>query len=352
MDLDALICIIFIFPDNITCAGALRCRNSSICVASKHICDGTASCPFEDDEMDCSTSMENVRSLIIDTPTSLAEYSTNKYVLLASLNLSGNMLTDVDSSMFKNLLNLLVLDLSDNDIGDLKPSTFTEMTRLQTLRLAGNTRLSGIHPGTFKGLNSVTKLELKNMNISVINSGTFIGLESLRVLNISHNIISSLPDNVFEGLSQLNTLDLRGNPIQQFSSSVFHGLDSLKTLVSDLYLLCCIRPSTVSESQCLPKPNEFSSCDDLMRNEVLRAFVWIIGLMALLGNALAIVYRLSMEISMFKTGNGVLLTNLNLADFLMGVYLIIIGSADSHFRGEYVWNDLAWRGGQVCRLAG
>lgn len=302
--------------------------------------------------MDCRTSTDSVRSLTLDASSNLADYSFRKHALLASLNLSGNMLTDIDSSMFKGLLNLLVLDLSDNDIEDLKPSTFTEMSRLQTLHLAGNTRLSGIHPGTFKGLRSVKELELKNMKISVINSGTFVGLESLTVLNISHNIIASLPENAFEGLSQLNLLDVRGNPIQQFSRSVFHGLDSLKTLVSDLYLLCCIRPPTVSESQCFPKRNEFSSCDDLMRNEILRAFVWIIGLMALLGNALAIAYRLSMEVAMFRTGNGVLLTNLNLADFLMGVYMVIIGGADFHFRGEYVWNDLAWRGGRICRLAG
>ena len=47
-----------------------------------------------------------------------------------------------------------------------------------------------------------------------------------------------------------------------------------------------------------------------------------------------------------------LLLNLLLADFLMGVYLYIIGSADVHYGQNYVFFADKWRHGGACALAG
>lgn len=279
-------------------------------------------------------------------------YTFNEYAVLATLNLSSKGIETMGKYLFEGLMNLLVLDLSHNKLTDLGENLFSDLNRLKIINFHGNPDINGIDQGSFNGLSSLEELELKNMKISIINTLTFEGLDSLKTLNLSNNHISTLKDKAFAGLSNLKILDLRGNEITEFSKDVFFGLDSLKTLFSDLYLLCCIKPNSVPDNQCFPTRNEFSSCDDLMRNEILRAFVWIIGLIALSGNALALVYRFLQERTSFKTGNGILLTNLCVADFLMGVYMIIIGSADSHFRGKYVWNDIAWRNGVICKLAG
>ena len=45
-------------------------------------------------------------------------------------------------------------------------------------------------------------------------------------------------------------------------------------------------------------------------------------------------------------------SNLCLADFLMGIYLTIIGTADSLYTGQYVLEDEAWRSSVVCKAAG
>lgn len=296
----------------------------------------------------CNSTGTKIRSLSPKTSRNLTHYS-----YLAYLDMSGLKLSVINKTLFQGLYNLLSLDLSDNHLVNLNPDIFADLDHLKKLKLTGNTQLRIIRPGAFRGLKFLEDdMDLSSMKISTIFSGTFEGLDSVKVLNLSHNEISVLQDYGFSGMDKLEKLYLNGNPITEFSNKIFEGLTSLKMLVSDLFLLCCIRPSTVAEDQCFPKRDEFSSCDDLMRNEMLRYFVWIIGMFALFGNALALVYRMVVENQSFRTGNGILLTNLCIADFLMGIYMLIIGSADTHFRGEYVWNDIAWRRGKLCRFAG
>ncbi len=97
---------------------------------------------------------------------------------------------------------------------------------------------------------------------------------------------------------------------------------------------------------------EFSSCEDLIRKEVLRAFLWIVCLTSLLGNVLSLVYRLIWDTSKLKLGYGIFVTNLAISDFMMGVYLIIIAIADVVFRGSYMTEDIWWRNSHGCTLAG
>ena len=47
-----------------------------------------------------------------------------------------------------------------------------------------------------------------------------------------------------------------------------------------------------------------------------------------------------------------LITNLAFGDLLMGIYLLVIASADEHYRGVYIAYDASWRGSQLCQFAG
>ena len=53
-----------------------------------------------------------------------------------------------------------------------------------------------------------------------------------------------------------------------------------------------------------------------------------------------------------KLGYGIFVSNLAISDFLMGVYIIIIASADVFYRGNYMMNDDVWRTGWLCTVAG
>lgn len=101
---------------------------------------------------------------------------------------------------------------------------------------------------------------------------------------------------------------------------------------------------------CVTPQNEFSSCEDMMKNPIIRFCLWILGIVALVGNLSVIFWRLfygeDSKVQSF------LLKNLAVADFLMGVYLIILAVQDTRWQGEYFEHDVQWRGGTLCQVTG
>jgi hypothetical protein len=53
-----------------------------------------------------------------------------------------------------------------------------------------------------------------------------------------------------------------------------------------------------------------------------------------------------------KLGFGAFVTHLSVSDFVMGVYLVVIGIADRLYTGSYLWNEYRWRHSAACSLAG
>ena len=47
-----------------------------------------------------------------------------------------------------------------------------------------------------------------------------------------------------------------------------------------------------------------------------------------------------------------LLSNLAVADFLMGIYMMIIGAKNESYRGDYARHDISWRQSNLCTLSG
>lgn len=81
--------------------------------------------------------------------------------------------------------------------------------------------------------------------------------------------------------------------------------------------------------------------------------MWLLGLSALIGNIIVIVWRCreSNERGGKKTYSFLVL-NLAVSDFMMGVYMLILAVADVHFGEKYARQANAWRSGAVCKLAG
>ena len=87
-----------------------------------------------------------------------------------------------------------------------------------------------------------------------------------------------------------------------------------------------------------------------MKNPAVRVCLWILGIVALVGNLSVIFWRLFY--SEDSKVQPFLLKNLAVADFLMGVYLIIIAVQDTRWQGEYFKYDVQWRGGILCQVTG
>ncbi|XP_062589227.1 uncharacterized protein LOC134250885 isoform X2 [Saccostrea cucullata] len=359
-----------------TCPGLYRCKNSTVCLNPGRLCDNIHHCPLHDDEVLCQITCPDeckcdglsgvCRDLQHTSPAKLPaelrflNISENDFrhglpsllhlVHLVRLFITNSGLKAIEPYSFANQKNLQVLDLGNNKITHLYSYAFTGLVSLKVLNLEGNHLLTEISDSAFVGLQKLPKFYLTNCRMWNIGEGTFAGLRSVHLLNISGNDIEYVSDFAFQNLSEVKVLDMRKNKIKQFSAKIFYGLSKLEKLFTDSYAFCCLKPGTVNV--CLPKADEFSSCDDLMRNEFLSTCMWIMGFCSLLGNLGVFVFKVFFDKQTLKKGHGIFITNLSVSDFLMGVYLIIIASADKYYRGSYIWNDIQWRNSATCKLAG
>nr|KAG5697945.1 hypothetical protein BaRGS_030258 [Batillaria attramentaria] len=135
---------------------------------------------------------------------------------------------------------------------------------------------------------------------------------------------------------------------------MFCGLSELKILETDDPRLCCPYFFLYGDEtmDCRTPIDELSSCNDLLRSDFFRGFLWTLSAMAISGNIGVLIYRVFLETQGSSSGFRVLVANLCVADFLMGVYLVIIGAADAHYSGQYIWKRESWTRSNLCQTAG
>ena len=235
-----------------------------------------------------------------------------------------------------------------NMIEELKEGAFVGLGNLNSLNLLGNP-LRIIEPNAFYGLQNLPVLSLKGLYLHTLQGGSFNHLEYVTSLDLSNNKINTMDPGVFDGLKSLQHLNISKNEIDHFLKEDFVGLMSLLTLDSDEYMFCCF--VDIGIENCSPKPDQFSSCDDLMTNNVLRIFLWILGVMAFAGNIFVLVWRTLYMEGGAKVPN-LLLCNLSIADFFMGLYMLSIASIDLYYRGNYIENAKWWKNSGLCGFLG
>ena len=119
----------------------------------------------------------------------------------------------------------------------------------------------------------------------------------------------------------------------------------------DKFAHCCYAEQSQPGVQCTSRDDiSFSSCHKLLRNNVIKYSIWILGIMAFAGNLIVIVWRSIAKDTSRVTS--LLLTNLAVADLLMGVYMLIIAYKDIEWDGVYYKHDVSWRAGELCKYAG
>ena len=102
--------------------------------------------------------------------------------------------------------------------------------------------------------------------------------------------------------------------------------------------------------------NHFSSRTEMIANPVLRSAFWIIGFIVMAGNVF-VVYNTAVFIttksipSVFRFQH-VIILNISIADFIMGVYLLTIAGYSANFSGSYGLVDLKWRSSLKCSIVG
>ena len=119
----------------------------------------------------------------------------------------------------------------------------------------------------------------------------------------------------------------------------------------DHFTLCCYAKQSRPDVSCISQDQDgFSSCEELLKNKILKYAIWVLGVIAIAGNFIVILCRIITKDT--SRVNSFLLTNLAVADFLMGVYMLIIAYKDNSWQGMYFKHDISWRASDLCLFAG
>ena len=275
--------------------------------------------------------------------------------LLIYLNLARCQLTQTGRILFPNLR---TLDLSSNQLESVDVVDMNYFPKLVSLYLAANpiTSLFGAMEQenadvTFPALLS---LDLSFVKMRTIDPSTLRLFPNMQSLNLSHCHVHHVLGQGFRSMRSLQVLDATRCPLTSIPKSIFRGLGSLRRVFSDNYKVCCpaTLPAGFVVNQCLAPSDEISSCDALLRSDLYRFALAVFATLATMGNVFSLVLRVFILKGKQQSGYSVFVTHLCVSDFLMGVYLVMIGGADRVYLGTYLWEDTRWKNSVMCKMAG
>uniref|UniRef100_A0A8C7A1N9 Relaxin family peptide receptor 2 n=1 Tax=Neovison vison TaxID=452646 RepID=A0A8C7A1N9_NEOVI len=368
--------------------GYFPCGNLTKCLPRAFHCDGVDDCGNGADEDNCGDT--SGWATIFGT----VHGNANNVALTQECFLQHNCITHISRKAFFGLHNLQILYLSHNCIRTLRPGVFKDLHQLTWLILDDNP-ITRISQKLFTGLKSLFFLsminnylealpkqmcaqmpqlnwmDLEGNGIKYLTNSTFLSCNSLTVLDLSSNMIMELPPHIFKDLKLLQKLNLSSNPLLYLHKNQFESLKQLQSLdlerieipnintrmfqpmtnLSHIYFTnfryCSYAPHV---RICMPLTDGISSFEDLLANNILRIFVWVIAFITCFGNLFVIGMR-----SFIKAENTTHATSIKIlccADCLMGIYLFFIGFFDIKYRGQYQKYALLWMESLECRLMG
>ena len=314
---------------------------------------------------------------------------------LETLSVSRNRINSLDEKLFNENNKLISLDLTENDLTVLPKGLFMEQENLEILYLYRNPIIS-LDEELFRDNNQLTELYIADNYLTFLPDGLFTGLRNLETLELSHNKVVDINKNWFRDLINLKYLYLQNSRYKALDFNLFQytrnisfvNLSGNKLLtipdISNLWQLFYLNVAnnkmtsiTDKTFSYLPKQTElivsqheicecyvshdilctavedrspFLTCDRLLSDRVLVVVMWLIGLNALGGN-IFVLCRRQETTNKNKTQN-FLLRNLAMSDLLMGVYMLLIASADIYFGQYFPMQAETWRSGIACRIAG
>ena len=358
--------------DTFTCPGFYRCRRSAVCLHPDYLCDNFPHCPQRDDEVFCNLTCPHTCSCFALSFYCQGRFTAQDFPLIRFLHAAGSgvhpgwlvhntMLVYLSLSQCEiphlppmDFPNLQLLDLSRNNIAVFRSEDFINLRNLKVLKLTGNPIVYFVQRNQTLALPSLVEVHLDNILLATVNKTLLLPFTTVQLLNLRNSRVEIVEAGSFQALSGLRVIDLRRCPLQEFSRDIFQGLDSLEHVYANNYKICCrdTLPQNFNPQKCVAPFSAMSSCSSLLRSAIYRVVLSVISTLALLGNFGSVGYRLYAERSGRQTGFGVFVMYLCSADFMMGVYLAIIGVVDKVYEGTYLWKEDQWRGSALCHLAG
>uniref|UniRef100_A0A4W6DTW3 Follicle stimulating hormone receptor n=1 Tax=Lates calcarifer TaxID=8187 RepID=A0A4W6DTW3_LATCA len=345
------------------------------------------------------TSLQHLRKLTIlqnDMLESIGAFAFANLPQLTNIFISENVaLERIESFAFSNLPELTeIIITKSKHLRSIHPdSTAKTNTYFFNFDLQENSHIERVPANAFRGLCTQTiNLQKKlahifyfslslsrflrgNQQLTHVNPNAFVGSSELVVLDISHTALSSLPDSILGGLQRLiaqSAFHLKKlPPLRLFTKlhqanltypshcCAFQNIHRNRSRWNSL----CSHPeaqdnfhffrdhcSNSTSITCSPMPDEFNPCEDIMSAVSLRVLIWIISILALLGNTVVLLVLLGSRSKL--TVPRFLMCHLAFADLCMGIYLVVIATVDMLTRGRYYNHAIDWQMGLGCSAAG
>ena len=287
---------------------------------------------------------------------------------LEMLVLSHNNLTNLNSNYFSGIFSLIYLSVEYNYVGELVEGLFKDLHSLQILyfndnllkkinrRAFGdhaelkfvsfaNNHLKSIPVDSFAGLINLASLDIQQNYLHNLQ-GTFDYLKHIQTINASYNSITTI--NTIINSSHSVILDLRENTLSWVKKSSFKFTKWVHfTVLVDESATCCF----VDNAVCLSTnpPPVYLTCNRMLESVLLHLFAWFLGLFAILFNFIVFYWRIFYKQD-YRV-QSVLIANLSVSDFMMGINMILLAATDAYYTDYFSSFSEKWRNGVLCKMA-
>lgn len=304
----------------------------------------------------------------------LLDGALSNVATIIDLDLSSNHLIRIDKDDLLGLRRVEKLDLSHNFLKEIQSNAFESFKHLRELSLAHN-QLSSFPTA---GLEQLTHINTKG-NPDMLDFPVHDKLPSIRELVLHYPYhccyfdgreVNSGDSIIYKDLSGAEGWSFRwawGNESESEGDSEWptgvppNGDDdgkepllSLNATDDDdtISILHLINKDELPSNalKCQPQPNAFYPCENLMTKQWLRICVWIVFLLAILGNSI-VLFVIFANCSKFDVQRFLTL-NLAFADLLLGIYLGMLAVVDIKTYGNFRAKALHWQFSPQCKVAG
>ena len=266
---------------------------------------------------------------------------------LESLAVGLNQINSLHENLFNKTKGLTFLSFLQNNLVQLPNNLFRGLHNLQKLFLSDN-KIFHMNENIFHDLINLKYLYLHNNLFKALNVDLFQHTRKISVLNLSGNKLPYIPD--ISTLHQLVYLNVKDNKLTGITYETFVNLPKETDLVVSQHEICECYVSDDVICTATGDRSPFLTCERLLSERVLVVVMWLIGSNAILGN-IFVLYQKRSTSEKNKVQN-FLLSNLAVSDLLMGVYMLLVASADIYFGKYFPMQAEAWRSGVTCRIAG
>ena len=272
-------------------------------------------------------------------------YSCQRLSNLKMLTMQNNNISVIPRHALETLKILRVFILNSNFVTSLDAGTFKNLGSLQILQMSNNW-ISNIGNDSLIDLENLITLELQNNNVTFLSQSLFQNLTHLIFLNISQNHIQNVYLGGMTSNSLQLTVDLRGNMLRFLTARSFPNFEI--TFIVDHYAACCFMVGNVTCFS-LNVRSDYLTCKQMLPSVMLRLTMWLVGLASVIFNIGVICSRL--YVGMKSTLQSVLIMNLAVSDFLMGVDMLILSSADIYYGNFFPSFSASWIESSICKIA-